>query len=74
MLNIYVSDLINKDIVDGFAFNDIYKVPSEMPLKGYIEYISGFPIADPPQLFGLHPNAEIYSAILDTENLSSTIL
>ncbi|CAK86503.1 unnamed protein product (macronuclear) [Paramecium tetraurelia] len=74
LLNIYVSDLINKDIVEGFSFNDVYKVPSEMPLKGYIEYIATFPIADPPQLFGLHPNAEIYSAILDTENLSSTIL
>lgn len=66
LLIIYVNDLINKDIIEGLQFYDVYKVPYETSLKGYIDHISNFPISDPPLLFGLHPNAEIYSAILET--------
>ncbi|CAD8045721.1 unnamed protein product [Paramecium sonneborni] len=75
LLKIYVEDLVNqKTISQDYIFYDIYQIPPQMNLKGYNDYISQLPLNDPPQLFGLHANAEIYSAILETENLSSVIL
>ncbi|CAD8044294.1 unnamed protein product [Paramecium primaurelia] len=75
LLKIYVNDFINsKTIQQDYQFYDIYQIPQQMKLKAYMEYISQLPIFDPPQLFGLHQNAEIYSSILETENLSQVIL
>jgi dynein heavy chain len=36
-----------------------YTVPSGMEIKEYKDYISGFPEIDSPEIFGLHPNADL---------------
>ncbi|CAF1577080.1 unnamed protein product [Rotaria sp. Silwood1] len=42
-----------------FKFYDGYSIPKVKRLDEYIDYIDKFPLIDPPQIFGLHSNADI---------------
>lgn len=42
-----------------FEFHRGYKVPNTKSLAGFVEYISSLPMYDTPEVFGLHPNADI---------------
>ena len=39
-----------------------YFIPTEAPRQRYVEHILDLPLNEPPELFGLHPNAEITCA------------
>lgn len=53
----------------------VYIVPPEGPVSSYIDYIQNImPINDLTEIFGLHDNAEITSAINATEALLGTCL
>ena len=43
-------------------------------MDDYKEYIKNLPLNDQTEVFGLHSNAEISSAILETNSVTSTIL
>jgi dynein heavy chain len=49
------SDLFNED----FQFFKGYDVLRFKQKEGYINAIENFPVKDPPQVYGLHPNANI---------------
>uniref|UniRef100_A0A2K6F192 Dynein axonemal heavy chain 8 n=1 Tax=Propithecus coquereli TaxID=379532 RepID=A0A2K6F192_PROCO len=48
----------------SFSFYTGYKIPSCKTLDQYFEYIQSLPSLDNPEVFGLHPNADI-TAILE---------
>eukprot|EP00698_Gefionella_okellyi_P021811 TRINITY_DN713_c0_g5_i1.p1 TRINITY_DN713_c0_g5~~TRINITY_DN713_c0_g5_i1.p1 ORF type:complete len:2528 (-),score=851.46 TRINITY_DN713_c0_g5_i1:18-6647(-) len=51
-----------------------YHIPEDGPLQSYKEYISQLDTVDRPEAFGQHPNADIASQIMDTNNLLTTVL
>ncbi|XP_055492373.1 dynein axonemal heavy chain 8-like [Leucoraja erinacea] len=42
-----------------FSFYTDYNIPICPNIESYLEYIQSLPITDTPQVFGLHPNADI---------------
>ncbi len=43
----------------SFIFYKGYKIPVLKTVKEYIDYIESLPLSDTPEIFGLHPNADI---------------
>jgi len=43
----------------GFEFYKNYKVPVTRSLPGCLDFINALPATDTPEVFGLHPNADI---------------
>ncbi|KZC10625.1 Dynein heavy chain 5, axonemal [Dufourea novaeangliae] len=58
----------------GFEFYRRYKVPQTRNLQGYLDYIDGMPATDTPEVFGLHPNADITYQINTAKGILDTIL
>lgn len=77
-INEILSDFYTPDILkDGYKFSEggKYVVPPDGPLAGYIEFIKEqLPINDLTEVFGLHDNADITSAINDTNVLLGAAL
>lgn len=46
-------------LLPGFEFYRGYKVPITRNLSQYVDYINGLQAYDTPEVFGLHPNADI---------------
>lgn len=44
---------------NSFQFYKGYKIPVFKPVKEYLDYIDRLPLADTPEIFGMHPNANI---------------
>lgn len=44
---------------DTFAFYEGYEIPKCTAIEQYMDYINDLPDTDSPQVFGLHPNADI---------------
>ena len=66
VLNTYMDEYMGDFIFDTFQpfhfyCNDEvdYKIPDNGPRDNYTDYIEILPLANTPQVFGLHPNAEI---------------
>ena len=71
LFNVYAKKWISQDVLsEGFTFNPpkclapipdnfVYKVPLFDEHAKYYEYTSSFPEMDSPELFGLHPNADL---------------
>jgi len=62
--------LIPDSCSEGFTFNPtspilkipgdfVYKIPTSESIDAYRNYIAGFPEIDSPEIFGLHPNADL---------------
>jgi dynein heavy chain, axonemal len=45
--------------VDNFAFYKGYNVPNLKTIEDYRNEIENLPLSDTPEVFGLHPNADI---------------
>jgi len=76
-INLILEDFYNPDMLKKehkLVESGKYKVPLEGPLFTYIEYIQEMPLNDLTEVFGLHENAEVTSAINQTEATLSTIL
>lgn len=59
---------------NGFEFYRGYRVPQTRSLSGYVEYIADLPGTDSPEVFGLHPNADITYQINTAKGILDTIL
>ena len=42
-----------------FQFYKRYGIPVFKTVREYLEYIDKLPLADTPEIFGMHPNADI---------------
>jgi len=69
----YNPEVLRKDNYK-FCVSGAYIVPNDGLMEDYIEYIKEMPLGDLTEVFGLHNNADITSAINDTNNLLSTAL
>lgn len=68
-----------KILEDNYAFSSsgTYvspRVKGDDPLGGYLEYIDGLPLNPEPEVFGMHDNANITSALAETFNMFDIIL
>ena len=69
----YTPDIFKADYT--FSPSGLYKVCPEMPLENYKCFIDEtLPLNDRAEIFGLHENAELTSAIKDTNKLLESIL
>eukprot|EP00002_Diphylleia_rotans_P005088 TRINITY_DN140_c1_g1_i4.p1 TRINITY_DN140_c1_g1~~TRINITY_DN140_c1_g1_i4.p1 ORF type:complete len:4263 (+),score=965.99 TRINITY_DN140_c1_g1_i4:204-12992(+) len=61
---------------DGYLFSpsDRYFAPSDGPLESYVHYIKELPMNESPEVFGLHPNADLTKAQNETMTLFTSIL
>ena len=77
-INLILSDFYTPEVLkDGYKYSESgkYVVPPDGPLSGYIEYIKNdMPAIDLTEVFGLHDNADITSAINETNALLGTAL
>jgi dynein heavy chain len=48
----------------AFTYHKVYVIPRCAKLQEYFDYINGLPSYDTPEVFGLHPNADITSVQL----------
>jgi dynein heavy chain len=71
LTDFYLPDILKDDYLfckTGKKYN--YFAPEEMDFKEYIEWIKGnLPRFDHPDIFGLHTNAEISSALMEKSAL-----
>ncbi|CAG9819626.1 unnamed protein product [Phaedon cochleariae] len=69
----YKSEVVSQDYV--YDNNGYYhQLPITTMFVDYMEYIKTFPINDDPSLFGMHPNADITFAQVQTYLCLSTLL
>ena len=83
LCNVYINKFFNPEVLSrphyplsptpGRATSE-YFLPDAGDLAAYIAHIDTWGGADPPEVFGQHPNADITSAIQDTQALLSTVL
>eukprot|EP00879_Flechtneria_rotunda_P017460 GHRR01018298.1.p1 GENE.GHRR01018298.1~~GHRR01018298.1.p1 ORF type:complete len:1011 (+),score=303.03 GHRR01018298.1:919-3951(+) len=64
---------------DGYTFSpapgcECYQVPPEGPVEIYIDFIKGLPAAAPPEVYGLHPNADTTKNQQETNQLLDSLL
>ncbi|XP_034031153.1 dynein heavy chain 5, axonemal [Thalassophryne amazonica] len=59
---------------DNFKFYQGYSIPKCTSIDQYLTYIQGLPSYDTPQLFGLHPNADITYQSKLAKDVLDTIL
>jgi dynein heavy chain len=79
LITVLLKQFYTKDILDdNYRFvpsHKNYYVPSgEGDLNSFKDYIETLPLNDPPEIYGLHANAEISAAINETNNLCSAVL
>eukprot|EP00924_Labyrinthula_sp_SR-Ha-C_P016869 maker-scaffold_6-snap-gene-17.26-mRNA-1 protein AED:0.02 eAED:0.02 QI:0/0/0/1/0.75/0.6/5/0/4681 len=77
----YVQDLFNDNAVEEDNFRvcihpslSHYHIPDDGKMKIHVQYISQLPIADDPECFGQHPNADMSSMITNSEITLGTLL
>jgi dynein heavy chain len=61
---------------DGYKLSPsgAYYAPPDGAFDDYKDYIKSLPLNDPTEVFGLHSNAEISSAIIETNFITGTVL
>lgn len=77
LIKVLLKDFYSPPILnDEYRFSTAtsYYVPTDGPLESYKQYIRDLPLNDPTDIFGLHSNAEISSAIIETNFICTTIL
>ncbi|XP_030407468.1 dynein heavy chain 5, axonemal-like isoform X1 [Gopherus evgoodei] len=59
---------------DRFCFYKGYIIPKGKTVEDYLQHIEQLPIVDTPEVFGLHPNADItYQTNMANETLSTIV-
>ncbi|EGR32288.1 hypothetical protein IMG5_089580 [Ichthyophthirius multifiliis] len=78
LIKALLQDFYCKNILEeGYFFsqkNQIYFAPREGNLNFYKKYIQGLPRNDTADIFGLHSNAQISCAILETNYICQNVL
>ena len=57
-----------------FTPSGTYYAPPEGDLKSYRDYINDLPLEEAPEVFGMHPNANITFQMQETKKLMDTVL
>lgn len=77
-ISLLLSDFYNVDVLkDGYKYSESgkYVVPPDGNIASYVDYIKNeLPSVDLTEVFGLHDNADITSAINETNNILGTAL
>lgn len=73
ILNQYFSEQILEDDYK-FSVSGIYRAPLEGNMASVREYIESLPLTDPPEIFGMHENANITSQRQETDTILRTVL
>jgi len=77
-ISLLLSDFYNIDVLkDGYKYSESgkYVVPPDGNIASYVDYIKNeLPSVDLTEVFGLHDNADITSAINETNNILGTAL
>jgi dynein heavy chain, axonemal len=60
--------------VNTIPNNFVYKVPESTDVDVYRQYIQTFPDIDSPEMFGLHPNADMTYRMKEVQSLLFTII
>jgi dynein heavy chain, axonemal len=77
LIKIILKRFYSEDITkDGFKMSKdgIYRILDEPDWDTALNYIKSLPLNDNTEAFGLHPNAEISSAIIEANTICETIL
>ena len=83
LCNVYINKFFNTEVLTRPHYDlsptpspktADYFVPDAGNLQSYLVHIDTWSGADPPEAFGQHPNADITSAIQDTNELLTTVL
>ncbi|XP_055935203.1 dynein axonemal heavy chain 8-like isoform X2 [Argiope bruennichi] len=75
LLNTFAEEWFGEHMfLPTFAFYEGYGIPSCTSIEQYMEYIDNLPGVDTPQVFGLHPNADIAYQSNTTKDVLDTIL
>ena len=72
LIEVILLDLYTAKVLDPnykYSKSGIYSAPNEGFLQDYIDHITTLPIRQETEIFGLHPNAEITSAIMETDTI-----
>lgn len=61
---------------DSFTFSEsgLYRAPSDGPLESYVEYVEALSREDPPEVFGMHENANITNQRQESNRMFTTIM
>jgi len=73
----YLNRMYTADILEDtytFSPNGVYFAPKLGPIDSVIEYITSLPIQQPPEIFGLHENANLTKDQNETTLLFSSII
>eukprot|EP00002_Diphylleia_rotans_P015940 TRINITY_DN308_c0_g1_i6.p1 TRINITY_DN308_c0_g1~~TRINITY_DN308_c0_g1_i6.p1 ORF type:complete len:4231 (+),score=876.63 TRINITY_DN308_c0_g1_i6:183-12875(+) len=76
-LNHLLSDYYNEDVFKeryNLSPSGAYYIPEDGPLEKYVDYVRTLPLNDPPEVFGLHDNANITKAIGEATELFTSLL
>lgn len=74
----YVSQYFNDMAITEDNFKmcalDTFFMPDDGDLNAYKAHVASFPLDDPPEAFGQHPNADIASMMTDSKDILGTLL
>ncbi|KAJ7395081.1 hypothetical protein BTVI_158454 [Pitangus sulphuratus] len=75
LLNTYARVWFGEHMLsEKFCFYKDYVIPKGKTVEDYLQYIEQLPVIDTPEVFGLHPNADItYQTNLANETLSTIV-
>lgn len=68
----YSENILKKDF--KMTKDGVYKILDNPSFGSALDYIKSLPMNDSTEVFGLHPNAEISSAIIETNTICETVL
>eukprot|EP01135_Chromosphaera_perkinsii_P005558 Nk52_evm107s352 gene=Nk52_evmTU107s352 len=78
VLNTYINEFFCEAAISSqqtFKLSTLstYYIPEEGNLQSYKDYVNTLPVADNPEAFGQHSNADIASQIIEARNLLGTL-
>uniref|UniRef100_A0A3Q4BIM9 Dynein axonemal heavy chain 12 n=1 Tax=Mola mola TaxID=94237 RepID=A0A3Q4BIM9_MOLML len=73
-----LADFYNEDIIENndyaFSPSGYYSAPPKSEYEHYIEYIKALPLAEDPEVFGMHENVDISKDLQQTKVLFDSLL
>ncbi|ESN90843.1 hypothetical protein HELRODRAFT_194633 [Helobdella robusta] len=76
-LRTILKKFFNADVIaDGYKYSEsgIYYAPSQGGLSEFLAHVESLPSIDPPEIFGMHDNANIVFQEQETSSLMATVL
>jgi dynein heavy chain len=62
------------NLINKIPKNFVYKIPNFIESEDFMSYIQKFPDIDPPEILGLHPNADLTFRFKEVTQLLDTIV